>query len=125
MATRPFLVSESIRWAARALGPAGLQIHPGSMQPWNDLLFGGQMRVYGTTKNTGTPNAPVYRRVRLHDQITGQLVREQWSHPVTGAYEFVDVKSGTYYVTSFDHTGQYNGEVATDLPSEPMPGAAP
>lgn len=76
----------------------------------------------GSTKNTGTPNAPVRRRVRLHDQSTGRLVREMWSDPVTGAYQFTGLHAGTYYVTSFDHTGTYNGEIMSDVVL-PTPGA--
>jgi hypothetical protein len=125
MSTRPFLVNESVRWVARVVGTPKLQIHPGSMLLLRDVLFGGSQRLYGTVRNTGTPNTPVRRRVRLHDQLTGYVVREVWSHAETGAYEFAGVKAGTYYITSFDHTGQYNGEIATDLLAEPMPGAAP
>lgn len=69
----------------------------------------------GTTKNTGSPNAPVRRRVRLHDHPSGRLVREMWSDPVTGAYQFTGLRAGTYYVTAFDHTGEYNGEIMTDV----------
>lgn len=76
----------------------------------------------GTTKNTGTPNAPVRRRVRLHDQATGRLLRETWSDAETGAYQFANLPAGTYYVTSFDHTGTYNGEIMTDVVL-PAPGA--
>jgi uncharacterized surface anchored protein len=61
---------------------------------------------------TGTP---VRRRVRLHDQTTGRVVREMWSDPVTGDYQFVGLRAGTYYITAFDHTGAYNGEVITDV----------
>ena len=61
---------------------------------------------------TGTP---VRRRVRLHDQPTGRVVREMWSDPVSGNYQFVGLRAGTYYITAFDHTGLYNGEVVTDV----------
>lgn len=69
----------------------------------------------GSTKNTGTPNAPVRRRVRLHDHPSGRLVREMWSDPATGEYQFTGLRAGTYYVTAFDHTGEYNGEIMTDV----------
>ena len=69
----------------------------------------------GTTKNTGTPNTPVRRRVRLHDQPTGVLVREMWSDEVTGAYQFTGIRAGTFYVVGFDHTGTYNGVIETDV----------
>ena len=76
----------------------------------------------GSTANVGVPNAPVRRRVRLHDQATGGLLREMWSDATTGAYQFTGLPAGTYYVTAFDHTGEYNGEIMTDVVL-PTPGA--
>ncbi|MDP2262689.1 MAG: LamG-like jellyroll fold domain-containing protein [Hydrogenophaga sp.] len=88
---------------------------------WADAEDGGDHRVIGTTKNTGTPDTPVRRRVRLHDQKSGRLVRETWSHAVTGEYAFPNLRAGTFYATAFDHTGQYGGVIETDVLSEPMP----
>lgn len=82
---------------------------------------GGAFRVAGTASNIGTPNVPVRRRVRLHDQITGRVLREVWSDGTTGAYSFDWIRPGTYYVTGFDHTRQYNGVIETDIKAEPMP----
>lgn len=84
-----------------------------------DLRWGGTHRITGTTKNT--PDLPVSRRVRLHDQRTGDPVREVWSDPATGAYSFDWIRPGTYYVTAFDHTGSYGAVIADNLPAEPMP----
>ena len=83
-------------------------------------VYNGQRQIIGTTKNAGTPNAPVRRRVRLHDQLTGNLVREVWSDAATGAYSFGNIFAGTFYVTAFDYTGEYNGVIASDVASEPM-----
>jgi nicotinamide riboside kinase len=69
----------------------------------------------GTTKVTGSPATPVRRFVRLHNQETGKLIREQWSNAVTGQYQFRHLAAGRYYVVAFDHTGAYNGEIATDV----------
>ena len=70
----------------------------------------------GTTKNIGAPSdLPVRRRVRLHDQPTGQVVREVWSDPVTGQYQFHYLREGTYFVLVFDHTGQYGAQVEADI----------
>ena len=80
----------------------------------------GLNRVTGTTKNTGAPLVPVKRKVRLHDQITGQPLREVWSDATTGAYSFDNIRAGTFYITAFDYTGEYNGVIATDVASEPM-----
>lgn len=94
------------------LAPQGLRI---------DLLDGGPYRITGTTKNTGTPDIPVRRRVRLHDQLTGRAFREVWSDATTGAYSFDRIRFGTFYVTAFDHTGQFSGVIETDVTPEPMP----
>lgn len=81
----------------------------------------GPNRIAGTTKNTGTPDTPVRRRVRLHSQLSGLPLREVWSEATTGAYAFNNLRAGTFYVTAFDHTGQYSGVIETDVMSEPMP----
>lgn len=81
----------------------------------------GSLRITGTTKNTGTPEAPVRRRVRLHEQATGRPVADTWSDAATGAYAFNNITAGIYYVTAFDHTGQYSGVIETDVTPEPMP----
>ncbi len=85
---------------------------------WHD---GGANRITGTTKTTGTPQNPVRRRVRLHDQITGRLILETWSDALTGAYAFEHIREGTFYVTAFDHTAQFSGVIETDVQSESMP----
>lgn len=126
MTTRPFLVTQSLPWVSRVVGTPVVRVLPGSMLLVRDLEHGGRHRITGTTKNTGTPtNAPVSRRVRLHNQQTGALVREVWSDADTGAYAFDHIAPGTYYITAFDHTNTYNGELATDLVAEPMTGATP
>lgn len=87
----------------------------------NDREDAGVYRITGTTKNTGTPEIPVRRRVRLHDQPSGRVVREVWSDAATGAYSFDGIRMGVFYVTAFDHTGQYSGVIETDVTPEPMP----
>lgn len=81
----------------------------------------GRHRVVGTTSNTGTPNTPVRRRVRLHRQSDGSLAGETWSAASNGAYSFENIAPGVYYVLSFDHTGLYGGVIETDIVAEPMP----
>lgn len=78
----------------------------------------------GTTKNTGTPSdVPVRRRVHFHDQPTGRLMRVMWSDQATGEYQFHGLSASTYYVLTFDHTGEHNGETTTDIvvPTPPAP----
>lgn len=75
----------------------------------------GPHELVGTTSNTGSPNTFVRRRVRLHDQATGELLREVWSNAADGSYAFAGLPSGTFYVLALDHTGTYNGEITTDI----------
>ena len=86
-----------------------------------DTQDGGTYRVTGTTKVKGAPDSPVSRRVRLHDQLSGRVVREVWSTVGTGAYAFVRIRLGVFYVLSLDHTGINNGVIATNVTSETMP----
>lgn len=96
-------------------GPSGLWL-------LDKQYHGSHSSAVGTTKNVGPPATPVRRRVRLHHQPTGRLVREVWSGETTGAYQFTALRAGTYYVTAFDHTGEFNGEIMTDVVIPPPGG---
>jgi hypothetical protein len=93
--------------------------HP-NLQVGASLNYGNYM-IYGTVKNTGLPDFPVYRRLRLHLSQSGAVIDDVFSDPITGDYQFRYLKYGSYYVVSFDHTGQYNGVIATDIYPIPMP----
>lgn len=95
----------------------------GAMPTTRDLSdLGGNGRIAGTTKNLGTPDFPVWRRVRLFDFRDNRLVREVWSDPATGAYSFDYINpSRRYVVIGYDHTGQYNAVIADGLTPEVMP----
>ncbi len=94
-----------------------------SIQTTRDIYdLGGRGRISGTVRNSGTPDFPVWRRVRLLCKRDGRLIRETWSDPVTGAYEFLWIAEGLrYFVVAHDHTGQYNAEISDDIMPEPMP----
>ena len=94
----------------------------GSIHRTPDAGFdSGSYRITGTTKNKAMPSdIPVARRVRLHEQISGRLVREVWSD-ASGAYSFNGIRLTAYYVVSFDHTGGFGGVIADNLTPEPMP----
>lgn len=82
-----------------------------------DVEDGGPYRIAGTTEREVTPGVFVvhpYRRVRLFERLTGRLVREQWSDPLTGAYEFSQIKLREYILLTDDHARYYNA-VAADL----------
>ena len=86
-----------------------------------DVQDGGNYRVVGTTEVEGSPDTPVFRKVVLHDQLSGRVVRATWSHPVTGVYAFERIRLGVYYIVSFHHTGLHRGVIADNYTSEPMP----
>ncbi len=86
-----------------------------------DVENGGDGRIVGTTKNIGTPDYPVSRRVRLLRKRDGQLVREGWSD-AAGNYTFDHIRRDVEYVVlGHDHTGVYNAEVADSLLPDQMP----
>jgi hypothetical protein len=83
----------------------------------SDRVDGGSRRIEGLVTVDGVPAA---RRVRLHDQPSGRLLREGWSG-ADGVYAFNYLRAGTFYVVGLDHTGQFDPEAKSDLASEPMP----
>lgn len=92
------------------------------MQISRDFAAGGAGLIQGTVKNKGTPDFPVWRRVRLFTRRDGKLIREAWSDPVTGAYAFRWLDQALrYFVIAHDHTGQYNAEISDDITPELMP----
>lgn len=104
-------------------GPAGLSQLGGRLVSSRDLSdLGGQGRIAGSVKNLGTPDFPVWRRVRLFCRRDGRLVREVWSDSASGAYSFDYINPALRYtVIAYDHTGQYNAVISDDLTPEVMP----
>lgn len=101
---------------------AGVTLAASSPAPASmDMEHGGRGRVIGTTKNTGSPDYPVSRRVRLARKRDGVLARETWSD-AAGNYLFEHVRHDIeYVVTSHDHTGLYNAVIADSVTPELMP----
>jgi hypothetical protein len=93
---------------------------PPSQQDRED---GGAGYIVGTVKEKNTPaNTPLKRRVVLLSMPASRAIRETWSDPDTGAYEFAGVATDRVYtVVSYDHTGIYRGVVADNLTPEVMP----
>lgn len=91
----------------------------GSSHPVLLIFNFGAGRIFGTVKVT--PATPVSRLVRLHDQLSGRVVAETQSNPATGAYSFENLRTTSYYVTSFDSTKLYNGVIASDLIPQATP----
>ena len=92
----------------------------GTLHQTQDVgIDSGQGVITGTVKKIGTPSdTPVYRRVRLHEQISGRIVRETWSDATTGAFSFTGLRLTAYYVVGFDHTGEFGGVLADNLTPE-------
>lgn len=80
-----------------------------------DAEHGGHGRIVGTVKNTGSPDYPVIRKVRLLRKRDGVLARETWSDAV-GNYVFDHIRHDVdYVVLAHDHTGLYNAVIADSL----------
>lgn len=94
---------------------------PDGVQPYHDFEFGGFGRVAGTVKEDGSPDVPVKRRVRLHREQDGLLIREVWSDPVTGEYSFDGISQDyKYYVVAFDYTETYTAVIKDNETPEAM-----
>lgn len=86
---------------------------------YRNVYQGGNGRVAGTVKIKGSPNAPVQRKVRLIDEFTGLMVREVFSDPVTGAYEFLYVsRDHKYTVVSYDWANNFRAVLADNIAAE-------
>lgn len=92
----------------------------GVLQSGTDAEDGGKFKIIGTTKITGTPATPVRVRVSLHSMLSGRLIRSQWSDPLTGAYSFLNISNGSFYVVAFDHLKNYRAVIADQLVPEAM-----
>lgn len=88
-----------------------------------DVNHGGRGRIAGVVTREGTPSdIPVSRRVRLHREGDGLLIREVWSSPTDGSYTFDYIlETQQYYVVAFDHTAFYNGVIADLITPDIIP----
>lgn len=82
-----------------------------------DAFNGGIGYIPGTVKRAATPaDVPARRRVRLHRDVDGVMVREAWSHAVTGEYLFSGINHRQRYtVIAYDHTGEFEAVVAAGV----------
>ena len=89
-----------------------------------DLVSGvlgrGVGRVYGTVARKELPaNTPLKRRVRLVRERDGLVIREAWSDPTTGAYDFRYVDElQTWTVIAYDYEHNYRAVVADNITPE-------
>ncbi len=62
---------------------------------------------------------PQQRRVRLHDQHTGQFISEQWSNSETGLVDFNYFREGPWVLYALDHTGEHEAVAISDRLATP------
>ena len=88
-----------------------------------DVEHGGRGSIPGTVKRDADPtDLPLRRRVRLHREADGMLVRETWSDATTGDYLFTDINPALKYtVISYDHEHNYRAVVADNITPEVLP----
>ncbi|RYE43848.1 MAG: LamG domain-containing protein [Hyphomicrobiales bacterium] len=88
-----------------------------------DMQFGGPGRIWGTTKTKGTSaNVPTKARVVLLHQRSKLPVRETWSDPATGAFEFVGMDTRQDFLTlAEDAGGSFRPVAASRLVPEVQP----
>ena len=90
-----------------------------SLQMARDIEHGGPGTIYGTTKTKGTPNAPTRARVVLLHQRSKLPVRETWSDPTTGYFEFRGIDVNQQFLTlAEDAEGHFRPVVANRLTPE-------
>lgn len=93
-----------------------------ALQKSRDYIHGGAGFITGTVEEKATPNVPLRRKVRLHRDVDGMLVRETWSHATTGAYTFTDINPAyTYHAIAFDYARNYRAVIADNLTPEVAP----
>ena len=122
----PLLLGPSLL-PARLQGGGALQkmaFAPGILT--RDIYRGVAGFVAGTVKERAKnapegSEVPVWRRVRLYDERSGNCLRETWSDATTGAYRFdyIDMER-VYTVLSYDHNGQFVAVAASGLTPERM-----
>jgi hypothetical protein len=57
---------------------------------------------------------PQPRRVRLCDQASGRVLREQWSHAVSGMVDFQYLSPGPWVLYALDHTHEHEAVAISD-----------
>jgi len=78
-----------------------------------DMEDGGPLSIIEpVTRLNAIP--PQSRRVRLCDQRSGRLVREQWSDPTTGEVDFQYLREGPWVLYALDHTYEHEAVIISD-----------
>lgn len=73
-----------------------------------DAYYGGKGFIKNTVKLNLTPNIPAKKLVMLQDIKSGIIIRETWSDPITGEYEFKFINEFNFYnIIAQDHLYQW------------------
>lgn len=85
-----------------------------------DTIHGGRGYIPGTVKRDADPvDLSLHRRVRLHREVDGMMLRETWSDTATGEYLFTDINPAiTYTVIAYDYERNYRAVVADNITPE-------
>ncbi|MEG0937904.1 hypothetical protein [Comamonas sp.] len=104
--------------------PHHLGVETGAVRDYvTGVLGAGVGRVYGSVQRKDTPaNTPLKRRVLLVRERDGLVVREVWSDPVTGEYDFRYIDElQTWTVIAYDHEHNFRAVVADSVTPELIP----
>lgn len=90
-----------------------LGVRASSIPLRRDIEDGGPLSIIEpVTRLNAVP--PQSRRVRLCDQRSGRLVREQWSDPTTGEVDFPYLREGPWVLYALDHTYEHEAVIISD-----------
>lgn len=78
------------------------------------VVWSGMYRVRGSTAVAGTPDVMVSRLVVLFDERSKYPVRSLFSN-ADGTYDFTYVGRGPWSIVSYDHTGEYNAVISSNI----------
>lgn len=109
----------AVQIAASAPVPAHSTPLASRLQLARDVEHGGPGTIYGTTKTKGTPNLPTKARVVLLHQRSKLPVRETWSAPTTGYFEFRGIDTNQQFLAlAEDAEGHFRPVAANRLTPE-------
>ncbi|MFD2756215.1 hypothetical protein [Comamonas terrae] len=100
-----------------------LSVERGCVKDYVSGVLGqGVGRVYGTVKRKDQPaNVPLKRRVRLVRERDGLVMREIWSDPITGEYDFRYIDElQTWTVIAYDYEHNFRAVIADNITPEVM-----
>jgi hypothetical protein len=84
--------------------------------------FTGEGYIKSTVHVDYPPKEPISRRVALYSISDNQIIKQTWSDPMTGQYEFVRIPMKTpYLIFTYDYDENYNADIVGPVYAELMP----